>query len=146
MDRCPDCGAPVEGGREGCQGLWDELSLAGVIPGPGFDAYCLQHLERYCKSAKSYAAHLTRFCCGVEWAGEPRIHSAIQRWLNGKVEIEKPALLDDLGTMTLADIQAGNSPSEQRALAAQWIDSVWVAYRPQHELARAWVDRALRGR
>ena len=72
--------------RTGCQALYDALA----VPGAGalgliarrdlaFDAYCMQHPETYCRSAKSYAAHLTRLCCGLEFGGDPRVYRAIQR-------------------------------------------------------------------
>lgn len=47
------------------------------------DAYCLQHPERYCVSAKSLAAHLTGLCCAFEHGGHPSVNAAVQRWLNG---------------------------------------------------------------
>jgi len=89
-DRCPACGATVSGGREGCQALMDDIQ-ARAYSNPafaatfnlGFDAYCMQHPEKYCVSAKSYAAHLTRLCCGVERGGEDSIYRAINRWLSG---------------------------------------------------------------
>jgi hypothetical protein len=37
-----------------------------------FDAYYMQHVERYGRSAKSYAAHLARLCCGLEHHGDPQ--------------------------------------------------------------------------
>ena len=67
---CPACGAVVAGGRAGCQAVFDELTARAYADlayastrNLAFDAYCLQHLETYCHSAKSYAAHLTRLCC-----------------------------------------------------------------------------------
>ena len=62
---CPYCSAKDVGGLEGCQSIYYAISLEANLPlvsGLGraiFDAYCLQHPELYCKSAKSYAAHLT---------------------------------------------------------------------------------------
>lgn len=139
---CPDCGAAVFGGREGCQTLWDELRLAtGHVA--AFDAYCMQHLERYCLSAKSYAAHLTRLCCGVEHQGHPHVYAAIQHWLNGVPPIAKPPLLTFLGALTIADVHQAQ-PGEARERQTQaWVASVWEAYASQHALAREWVTQAM---
>ncbi|GAC1654933.1 MAG: hypothetical protein NVS4B8_30120 [Herpetosiphon sp.] len=48
---------------------FDDLRYAAVR-NCAFDAYCMQHIEPYCHSAKSYAAHLTRLCCGIEYGGD----------------------------------------------------------------------------
>src|SRR3990172_2857940 len=109
-DRCPDCGAAVTGGREGCQALWIEFAARSYIDlryAPmrdlAFDAYCMQHLGTYCRSAKSYAAHLTRLCCGLEHGGAQTVYYAIQRWLNGSPAIDKPEPPVQQGTLTVAD-------------------------------------------
>jgi len=149
-DRCPDCGAAVAGGRAGCQALWDEIS-ARAYGGPiyaashdqAFDAYCVQHPERYCRSAKSYAAHLTRLCCGLERGGDPRIYAAIQRWLNGAVAIEKPEAPGDRGRLTVADLRAARNVEEHSRLAHDWAARVWEAYAAQHDVARNWIRAAL---
>jgi hypothetical protein len=146
---CPACDAPFPGGQAACQSLFDELFPPGgglVIAIPrdlAFDAYCMQHLEPYCRSAKSYAAHLTRLCCGLEYDGQPQVYAAIQRWLNGSVTLQKPVPLANLGFLTIADIGAGASAEERTALARIWVESVWQAYTPQHALARRWVQMAL---
>ncbi|MBI5030262.1 MAG: hypothetical protein HZB51_07030 [Chloroflexi bacterium] len=149
-DRCPDCGARVESGREGCQALMDQmraqsfsdLRYASVID-LAFDAYCMQHVDKYCRSAKSYAAHLTRLCCGIEYAGDPNVYAAIQKWLNGKVALEKPSLLTNLGSMTIADVQDAATIEEHIKRVRAWAENVWAAYAVQHEIARAWVKAAL---
>ncbi|HTX90432.1 MAG TPA: DUF5946 family protein [Anaerolineales bacterium] len=144
---CPDCGAPGVDGREGCQALFDETfgpahpELAAVRD-LAFDAYCMQHLERYCRSAKSYAAHLTRLCCGLEYRGEPRLYTAIQKWLNGSVLLEKPALLPFLGKLTIADAPAVGTAEARREFARVWAESVWAAYASRHGLAHGWLEAA----
>src|SRR5438874_4881957 len=96
---CPSCGARA-GGRAECQGLFDQLgALAWSDPRRAavhnlvVDAYCLQHPDQYCESAKSYAAHLTRLCCALEFGGQPCLYWAIPRWLDGKVQLQKPLAL-----------------------------------------------------
>ena len=148
-DRCPDCGAEVEGGRGGCRALWHELFYGAGARGGGlqqagaFDAYCLQHVEQYCASAKSYAAHLTRMCCTMEYGDSPKIHAAIQRWLNGNRRLDKPEILPFLGALTVADVYQAERAPEWGRVARRWIEEVWAAYAPQHELARAWIEQAL---
>ena len=141
-DGCPDCGALVSGAREGCNALWHELFYSGATTVAAFDAYCMQHLEQYCASAKSYAAHLTRLCCGVEFDGDPRVYAAIQKWLNGNRLLEKPSILPFLGSMTITDIRDA-SPTERTRVTQAWVADVWAAYAPQHELAREWIRQAL---
>ena len=149
-DSCPDCGAIVRGGRAGCQALFDELNAQALsdpryaaVRDLAFDAYCMQHLERYCRSAKSYAAHLSRLCCGLEYDGDPVIYAAVQKWLNGKRELTKPDVLSDLGRITVVDARAASSAEDYRRLVREWAESVWRAYSAQHEIARAWIKAAL---
>lgn len=149
-NKCPDCGALVEGGREGCQALMDQmraqaysdLRYASAID-LAFDSYCMQHLDKYCRSAKSYAAHLTRLCCGIEYAGNPKVYAAIQKWLNGNVVLEKPSLLTNLGSMTVANVQGAASFEEHISRGRAWAENVWAAYAEQHDIARAWIKAAM---
>jgi hypothetical protein len=148
LDPCPDCGAPDVGGREGCQALWDEISARAyadpayaVLRDLAFDAYCMQHVERYGHSAKSYAAHLTRLCCGLEYGGDPQVYAAIQKWLNGAVDLVKPQSPDSRGAMTVADLARTTQGLAQ--IAHDWAASVWDAYSAQHNVARAWIRVAL---
>ena len=149
-ERCPDCGAPGGGGRAGCQALFDALGLRAysdlqyaAVQSLALDAYCMQHLERYCRSAKSYAAHLTRLCCGLEYGGDPAVYRAIQQWLNGPVDLVKPPILPQLGPMTVADVQAAGSGEAYVRLVREWARVVWEAYAVQHDLARGWIQAAL---
>jgi hypothetical protein len=149
-ERCPACGAIVAGGRDGCQTVFDELTARAYadfayasVRDLAFDTYCLQHLESYCRSAKSYAAHLMRLCCGLEYDGDPQVYEAIQRWLNGAAKIEKPQVLSQLGSLTVIDVcEASNAENHVRLVRA-WAANVWEAYRSQHDLAHAWIRAAL---
>ena len=149
-ENCPACGAPVSGGRDGCQALFDALTaqalvhLASAVQRDlAFDTYCMQHLESYCRSAKSYAAHLTRLCCGLEYDGDPKVYAAIQKWLNGAVQLEKPPVLTHLGALTVVDVCHAQTQAEHIRLVQAWAASVWEAYRSQHEIARTWINAAL---
>jgi hypothetical protein len=153
QDACPECGARIEGGREGCQALFNELG-ARDFSDPRFgamhelfvDTYCMQHLEPYCHSARSYAAHLTRLCCGLEHDGKKQVYDAIPRWLNANNKLEKPPEPPSRGTMTIADVRAADTPEEYKRLVLAWAKNVWEAYAAQHELARRWLQDALAGK
>lgn len=149
-DRCPECGAAVVGGQAGCQALFEEVGLRaygdaryGSVHRLVVDAYCMQHPEPYCHSAKSYAAHFTGLRCGVERGGNPAIYRAVNQWLNGNVSIEKPQVLTPRGSMTIVDLRAASRPEEHVKLAHEWARSVWEAYGAQHEFARRWIEAAL---
>lgn len=151
--KCPDCGAVLAGGRAGCQALFEEVGLRaygnaryGAVHRLVVDAYCMQHPEAYCHSAKSYAAHLTSLCCGVEHGGDPKIYKATQQWLSGPSPVEKPEVPNFRGPTTVADLREASSAEEHIEVARQWARSVWDAYAAQHELARQWINAALSGK
>jgi hypothetical protein len=150
--RCPECGAPGVGGRAGCQARYDEVAVLAyrdpryaAVRDLGFDTYCMQHLERYCRSAKSYAAHLMRLCCGVELGGNPATHAAIQHWLSGPAPVGRPEPPAQLGRITIADVRGGTTAEEHVRLVRAWAENVWEAYGTQQELARSWISAALAG-
>lgn len=145
---CPACGAPL-GGRAGCQAAFDALSAASwTSPARGsvhhllVDAYCMQHPEDYCRSAKSYAAHLAGLCCGVESGGDSRLYWTIARWLDGARELTKPAVPSARGMVTVADAAGATNDAAYAAHVRVWARAVWAAYSPQHELARTWLRAA----
>ena len=143
-DRCPDCGAAVSGGREGCEAIWHQLAYGEGLTHPAaFDAYCMQHLPKYCASAKSYAAHLTRLCCGLEYGADPTVYATIQRWLNGQRPLNKPQILPFLGELTIVDVVNGRTSAERAEILQRWLEAVWAAYAPQHPLAHRWIQEAL---
>jgi len=140
----------MDGGAAGCEALFNELG-ARDFSDPRYgathellvDAYCLQHPEPYCHSAKSYAAHLTRMCCGLEYGGKREIYAAIPRWMSGPAKIERPETLAQRGTMTITDLRAATTPEEHKRIVRKWAENVWQAYAPQHEMARRWLKDAL---
>src|ERR671930_274365 len=92
------------GGRGECEAAWHAFSAramtdprAGAQRDLAFDAYCMQHPATYCRSAKSYAAHLMRLACGVEHDGARTVYDAIRRWLDGHVQLEKPPVPEHRG-------------------------------------------------
>jgi Family of unknown function (DUF5946) len=147
---CPSCGALL-GGHAACQAVFDELSAqAWTSPGRAsvhnlvVDTYAMQHPEKYCISAKSYIAHLTALCCGLEHFGDQHLYWAIPRWLDGPTAIEKPRLITDRGSVTISDVRAPQVESEYPDLVRQWARCVWMAYSAQQPLARGWLN-AVRG-
>jgi hypothetical protein len=145
---CPLCGAPV-GGLDACVDhvnqllaqAYAEANYAGVYR-LAFDAFCMQHPERYCVSAKSYAAHLMGLCHGNEHADEVQSYWAIATWLNTPRDLIKPELLTKRGTMTIADMRGAASPREHAQRVRAWAADVWIAYASQHASARAWLRQA----
>ena len=89
-DSCPSCGLAAAGGAEGCQRLFESIGLREfedmrfaryhriVV-----DVYAMQHPDRYGRSAKSFAAHLTGLCAWVEDEdGAQSVNASVQRWLH----------------------------------------------------------------
>ena len=85
-ERCPECGAPVSGGLEGCFALHAEVS-GREFGDPAYaavnlltaDAHALQHPEQH--GVNNNAFHLIRLCWLVEHGGDPRIGQG-PRWLH----------------------------------------------------------------
>ncbi|MBX3084592.1 MAG: hypothetical protein KF716_23340 [Anaerolineae bacterium] len=147
---CPECGARIAGGRVGCEALFNEFRFqalsnphVGAVHWLAFDTYCMQHIDTYCQSAKSYAAHLTRLCCGLEFGGNLDIYAAIPRWLDGTITLEKPAVLEKRGSMTFVDVWNTSSVEETIQRIHTWANHVWTAYASQHALAHEWIRLAL---
>ena len=108
------------------------------------DVYCLQHPDHYCVSAKSLAAHLTGVGWALERGGDESGLRALQRWLNGKVELTKPPVPAFRGEVTIADVAGvGGSPAYVAA-SARWARSTWAAYSSLHDIARGWIDQVVK--
>jgi hypothetical protein len=145
---CPGCGHG--GGAAECRSAFEEM-LARDYGDPLFfgchrlfvDAYCLQHPERHCVSAKSLAAHLAGLCQILEdGASEATGSDCLQRWLSGAPALEKPALPPGRGALTLADLAGIDDPAAWRKAVREWAESVWEAYAELHPIARSWSSRA----
>ena len=122
-DRCEYCGAIIAGGYTGCQAYMNELTALSFtsklstfpVHRTTVDCYMLQHPEIGCVSAKSYAAHLGGLCCKMEFKDQNETYAAIQRWLNGKVELEKPKVLSFRGSLRSAHRARTDGCSRTRA-------------------------------
>jgi len=155
---CVECGAEVAPLYASCDEMFMSI-LTNRIPydACGYrvrrmvvDGYAMQHQKRSGKSAKSYAAHLTGLCCGVEYNGSESVYAAIQQWLNGKVEdigISRPSDIESTGSTTIRYVNDAPTNQEVAERVSEWVGDVWRAYESQHAIAREWIKEALsRGR
>lgn len=145
---CPECGAELEGGQAECENLFHEFRYQSLESVPlarvsvlAFDTYCMQHINPYCVSAKSYVAHLTRLCVGLEHAGNPKIYTALQAWYHDK--LVKPPVLRERGSIRITDIHAISTIPEKAAMVETWAQHVWAVYASQQDLARTYIQAAM---
>jgi len=143
---CSECGLRSGPGEPNCAALRDAL-LARDFEQPvlywkdhrlAVDTYCLQH-SSYVESAKSLAAHLCGLCVALEHANDPVILKGIQRWLDSKPKLLKPALPSLRGNLTIADVCGIEEPLAYGRAVEAWGRSVWEAYSGLQPLAREWV-------
>ena len=107
------------------------------------DSYALQH-PPYTESIKSFAAHLTGMCCTMEYGNDRELLKLLRKWLDGKVQLEKPPLLTDVGSLTIAHVAAAKDGKEHAKLVEEWAKDVWNSYAVYHTLAKDWIERARR--
>ncbi len=148
-DRCPECGGKVAGGRGGCQECFDEMAFMmgddlriASVHRLALDAYCMQHVESYCASAKSYAAHLVGLSWGIDHLDDPAPAAPVLRVLNQSAPLIKPPVLADRGSITFPDLMAvyhaSGDVDDLVSRIRAWARIVWDAYASQHEIARKW--------
>jgi hypothetical protein len=150
---CEGCGRLVPGGTAGCRAQFEELvgrdfsdPAWGSVHRTFVDAYCLQHPDAYCASAKSLAAHLMGACWALEHQAPMGIGPEnLRTWLDGTPRLEKPEVPAFRGRLTLDDVRTARTPHEHAQLVDRWARSTWEAYAPLHETAREWIRRALAG-
>lgn len=149
--RCDGCGLAAPGGSSGCQAIFDEFLARDFSDVAYFgvhrlmvDTYCLQHPEHYCKSPKSFAAHLVGLCFLLETKSETKAvgSKSMQRWLNGACKLEKPSVPTFRGKLTIGDVRTASDPKAYRAAVENWARSTWEAYSPLHEIARKWLTES----
>ena len=147
-DPCPLCGARV-GGRQACQEIFNELQgkawnspLRGSVHNLVVDTYAMQHSEEYGRSVKSFVAHLTGLCCGIEAGGDQELYWHIPRWLDGRVDLPRPGDLQPRGAMTIVDVRHPDREEEYPRLVHRWADDVWQAYASLQGTAREWLNAA----
>jgi hypothetical protein len=111
------------------------------------DCYCLQHPSQFCRSGKSFAAHLGRLC--VAMSDCPRaldLLADLRAWLDGPNQPDKPDLPGDRGLLTLGDVGFDLDPGRWQVEVERWAAEVWRAHAPLQPLARKWLEDAERGR
>jgi hypothetical protein len=151
VDACSGCGLKIDGGDVACQQLFDEFRVreaAHLAPAYAatrltVDVYCLQHPDRYCVSAKSLAAHLTGLAWALEHGGSDAGLRALQRWLNGRVDITKPSIPAARGDVTIGEVHTVTGRDEYLAAVDPWARSTWAAYSSLHAIAEQWIDMAV---
>ena len=152
---CEDCGAPAPEGRLGCQKLFDEV-LAREFADYRYaklhrltvDSYSLQHPQKYMRSGKSFAAHLTGLCAAMESEGVSAVNLAIQRWLDGPTRVERPPDPPALqrGNLTVIHVHDAADADEHLLRVREWARSTWSAWSAYHDLARQWIAQAMANR
>lgn len=148
---CTSCGLAVAGGIEGCQRLFESIGLREyedmrfarhhriVV-----DVYAMQHPDRYGRSAKSFAAHLTGLCAWLtDESTASSANAVVQRWLSGPSPIDKPTLPPAYGAITIRELVDADDPVRYRDVLLRWARSTWDAYAPLHSTARAWIATSL---
>lgn len=151
VEYCPECGAPVLGGRAGCQRLFDEI-LARELGDYRYarehrlmvDVYSLQHPVEYMRSAKSYAAHLTGMYAALERGGTAEVNRAVQAWLNGPQSFQRPDNPGprQRGVLTIVHVHEAGEPEEHVRRVREWAQSAWEAWRGYHHVAKQWIEEA----
>ena len=153
MEPCDECGWGAAGGREGCRARFD-LCLARDFSDASYfrthrlfvDAYCLQHPDQYCRSAKSLAAHLVGLCWILEEGASAQLGpDRLHLWLDGRRKLDKPALPESRGPITIGDLAVDAEPAAWAAAVREWAAAVWTAYSELQPAARDWLAQAAAG-
>ncbi len=140
---------PIPGGAAACRAIRDQLLtreyeqvLYALRHRMSVDAYCLQHPDDYCTSAKSLAAHLCGLCIAFEHANNPAILRGLQQWLSTNPKLHKPELPAGRGALTIAVICGLDDPAAYSRAIEAWARSVWDAYYHLHGIARDWLAQS----
>lgn len=147
---CEDCGASAAEGRAGCLEIFEEILARefsdyryGKIHRLTVDAYSLQHPDRYMRSGKSFAAHLTGMCAALEGGDALEINRAVQRWLGTNPKVEKPAHLPERrGSLNVTCLRDVADAGEHAGRVREWARDVWGAWAEHHDLARRLISEA----
>ncbi len=147
---CEDCGAIVAEGRAGCLKLFEEILARefsdyryGRAHRLTVDAYALQHPDRYMRSGKSFAAHLTGMCAAIEHGDAVTVNRMVQKWLSGNPRIDKPAHIPARrGNMTVSYVHSAPDADQHVSRVKEWAREVWGAWAEHYDLARRLIDGA----
>jgi|SRR5918912_507285 hypothetical protein len=148
---CEDCGAVVAEGRAGCLKAFEEVIARefsdyryGRSHRLTVDAYSLQHPDKYMRSGKSFAAHLTGMCAALEDEDDaPALNRLVQRWLSTNPRIDKPTHIpEQRGGLTITYIRDAADADEHLSRIREWAREVWGAWSEHHALARRLINEA----
>lgn len=145
---CPGCGLPADGSdgpthdyigaSAACWARYGDVLTARTADQIVVDTYAAQHpgIEER-RSIQSVAVHLMSMCAVLE-RGLPAEESIvlIRRVLAGRRDWWWLSLDRPIGTITVADVLAGNEP------VTSWATDVWAAWSPHHDTVRSWLDIA----
>src|SRR5262249_33121662 len=107
------------------------------------DAYALQHPDKYMRSGKSFAAHLTGMCAALEREEALALNQVVQRWLSTNPRIDKPAHIPERrGRLTITYIHSAPDAEGHVHRVKEWARDVWGAWTEHHELAKRLIDEA----
>ena len=103
---CAECGARVPTEFQSCDAFLQSFLTSAPPARLLIDTFAMQHPTRACKSAKSYAAHFTGLCCGVEYGGSKNVYAAVHRWLNAadRIGLGRPQAPEYRGRLTLRHV------------------------------------------
>jgi hypothetical protein len=148
--RCDGCGLEVEGGTEGCQAIFEAVGPRQLSDYRFarwhrliVDAYAMQHPDRYGRSARSFAAHLTGLCAAFEYPNHPTLLRSLQQWLSGPRQLDRPEPPSFRGSLTIADLNAETDPEAFNRVAQKWARATWDTYSGLQPVARAWIRQVL---
>jgi hypothetical protein len=149
-DVCEDCGAAVSEGRAGCLRVFEEVIARefsdyryGRTHRLTVDAYALQHPDKYMRSGKSFAAHLTGMWAALEGEDASDLNRVAQKWLSANPRIDKPARLPERRSgLTIVYVRDAADADEHLKRVREWAQAVWAAWSEHHGLARRLIGEA----
>jgi hypothetical protein len=149
-DICEDCGAAVAEGKAGCLKIFEEIIAKefsdyryGKIHRLTVDVYSLQHPDRYMRSGKSFAAHLTGMGIALEHDDVLPLNQVVQKWLSTNPQIDKPAHIpEQRGRLTITYIRGAADADEHVKRVREWARDAWSAWAEYHDLARRLISEA----
>jgi hypothetical protein len=150
-DVCENCGAVVLHGKAGCLKLFEEILARefsdyryGSVHRLTVDTYSLQHPDKYMRSGKSFAAHLTGICAALEYEDPVMLNQMVQKWLSTNPQIDKPVPIPEWrGELTITYIHAASNADEHIKRVRAWAQHVWRAWSEHQDLARQLISEAM---